>query len=432
MHGRFYSDAHSIDQIIKEMSLITNSKQSMRILYLHQYFTTPDKPGGTRSYDLAKWLVSAGHEVHMITSETEADTEHASWFRTEEAGIKVHWLPVPYDNHMGKYLRMKSFLSFACRCASKAASIEADVLYASSTPLTIAIPGVRAAKRQNIPLVFEVRDLWPEAPIQMGMLPGPLIPFVKRLERYAYDNSTHIVTLTPGMREHILARGIAESNVSMIPNLSNLDLFRPGIDGSEFRKRYGINDEFLLIQFGSMGPLYGLDFVLDLALELLKRNVHDVKILLIGEGKERSRLIKRVKNENISNLQIIDPLPKNQVPEGVAAADACLNTCINLPVIHTASPNKMFEALSSGKPVITNMPGWMESLVKDHNTGIFVEPDNVSDFADKIIMLKTMPAEKRDEMGKNGRQLAEKSFSVDNLAKQLELVLKDACNDFKS
>src|SRR5690606_3755255 len=139
---------------------------SMKILYLHQYFNTPNMSGGTRSYEMAKRLVAAGHEVHMITSWVQ-ETNHLDWFNEEIDGIKVHWFPNPYSNKMSYKQRIQAFLRFAYASMQKIATIPADIVFATSTPLTIAIPGVLGARKQKIPMIFEVRDLWPEVPIAM-------------------------------------------------------------------------------------------------------------------------------------------------------------------------------------------------------------------------------------------------------------------------
>ena len=146
----------------------------MRIVYLHQYFRTPDMVGGTRSYEMARRLVDKGHSVHMITSSETPSDDEALWRTTNENGIDVHWTPVPYDNSMGYNARIKAFFAFAWRAAHKTATFSPDVIFATSTPLTIALPGVYGAYRAGCPMVFEVRDLWPLVPIEIGALRNPV------------------------------------------------------------------------------------------------------------------------------------------------------------------------------------------------------------------------------------------------------------------
>lgn len=144
----------------------------MHIVYLHQYFNTPAMSGSTRSYEIARRLVSAGHRVSVVTSSRISD-DRKGWVQSNESGIDVHWLAVPYSNRMAYGERISAFLRFAFGAARRAASLRGDVVFATSTPLTIAIPGVFAARKLKVPMVFEVRDLWPEVPIAIGALRNP-------------------------------------------------------------------------------------------------------------------------------------------------------------------------------------------------------------------------------------------------------------------
>ena len=199
----------------------------MKILYLPQYCTTPAMSGGTRSYEMAKRLVAAGHEVHVITTWRGA-SERRDWWVEDIDGIQVHWLPVPYSNAMGFARRLKAFFHFAARSARRAVTIGGDVVFATSTPLTIALPAVAAARKLKRPMVFEVRDLWPLLPIAIGALRSPVtIALARWLERFAYRNADRIVALSPGMAEGVVATGYDPARVHVIPNSCDLDLFQP-------------------------------------------------------------------------------------------------------------------------------------------------------------------------------------------------------------
>ena len=206
----------------------------MKITYIHQYFNTRDMSGGTRSYEMARRLVSMGHEVTMITSWRSSHVG-THWFETDESGIKVLWLPVKYSNHMSYAARVRAFFRFAFGAARKAASLPADVVFATSTPLTIAFPGIFAAKALNVPMVFEVRDLWPELPIAIGALKNSMLKYAAvRLERFAYNNSSRIIALSPGMRDGVVRSGYSENRVTVIPNSADLELFDPISTESDF------------------------------------------------------------------------------------------------------------------------------------------------------------------------------------------------------
>jgi glycosyltransferase involved in cell wall biosynthesis len=402
----------------------------MKILYLHQYFYTRNmiSVAGNRSYEFARRLVSMGHQVDMITSYTHAqENDPKNWFETDEEGIHVHWLPVPYSNKMAFRKRIHAFLQFSISASRKAATIDADVIFATSGPLTIAIPGLYASWYQNIPLVFEVRDLWPEGAIQLGVLTNPLAKWLaRRLECLVYQKSRHIVALSPGICEGILKTGISADKVTVIPNAADLDLFHPKVDGSNIKAKYSLNGRFSLAYFGTMGLANGLEFVLDAAAELKRRHVDDIVFILHGDGMKRLSLEARARREGLDNVIFSDPTPdKCRIAELAAAVDVCMTIYKNFPVLQTCSPNKLFDALAAGKPILTNMPGWLGAIAEEEKTGVLVEPDNVTDFAEKVLWMYDHPNE-LNKFCYNSRQLAEKKFSRDILAKRLEAILKQA------
>lgn len=405
---------------------------AMNIIYLHQYFTTPERVGGIRSYEMARRWVANGHKVHILSLSNEV-RETPGWFTTEVEGIQVHSLPIPYSNRQSNATRIRSFLAFAFGAAHRASVLDADVVFATSTPLTIAIPGVLTAWRKRIPMVFEVRDLWPEAPIQMGALTsGPLKAGAKRLERFAYRNAAHIVALSPGMKEGVVGEGVLPERVTMIPNASDLELFRPEIDGGTFRDQLNLGDKTVFMYCGTMGEANGLSFVVDGAAELKRRGRDDIAIVLHGDGRERDMLETRKLQDGLDNVTFSTwNLHREDLARLIAAADVCMTIYKNVPVLYTCSPNKMFDSLSAGKPVLTNMPGWLGGLVEDNEAGVFVKPDDAMDFADKAEFLATHP-ELRETYGKNARQLAEREFSRDLLAGRLEAVLQRVVDQRRS
>lgn len=401
----------------------------MRILYLYQYFATRSQAGGTRCYEFARYLQQQGHQVTIVTATREPESQERKTQRQEIDGIEVIALNAGYANYMQgtqlTYLRrVYNFLIFALSSTWRGLLMsKPDVVFASSTPLTIGIPGLIISKLRRIPLVFEVRDLWPEVPIQIGALESPLLQKMARwLERTIYRHSTHIVALSPGMLDGIVATGVPASKVTIIPNASDLDLFSPTVDGSRYRRELNLNGQFMCAYFGAMGKLHGLGNVLDAAAELKRRQVNDVTFVLKGDGKEREMLAARCEAEELTNVILSEPGPKQEIPQLAAAADICMNIAINLPILSASSPNKMFDALAAGRPVLVNIPGWMQELVEQNLAGVFVEPDNSNDFADKIVYLRDNPA-LCAEYGQNARKLAEEQFARHKLAQRLEQTL---------
>lgn len=400
----------------------------MKIIYLHQYFNTPDMVGATRSYEMARRFVAAGHEVHMITSQ-RVDSQQTGWFESDEAGIQVHWYPVPYSNHMSYRKRLVSFLSFALAARNKVTELEGDVIFASSTPLTIAIPAVPAARKKKIPLVFEVRDLWPEMPIAMGVIRSPLLKSLAyKLEKWAYNNSAAIVALSPGMKEGVVKSGYPAEKVAVIPNSSDNNDFRyDALAERAFRvEREWLNDKPLLVYTGAFGKVNGVCFMVKLAKELLDCG-SNIRILLVGDGMELVMLKQTAKQSGVylENLFIEESLSKKEMPALLSAATFASNLVIDLPEARANSANKFFDALAAGKPILLNHGGWMHELVQKHQCGLGMWQRPIREVAEELDDKMNDPVWLY-EAGKAARKLAEVHFDRDDLAEQLMSVLSAA------
>lgn len=398
----------------------------MKVIYLHQYFNTPEMSGGTRSYEMARRLVSAGHEVHMVTSWRNDDGRSPEWFITDEAGIKVHWLPVPYSNHMSYRERISAFISFAFRSMSKANGLDGEVIFATSTPLTIAIPAVFAARKKKIPMVFEVRDLWPELPIAMGALRNPILRWLAyRLERWAYKNSAAVVALSPGMRDGVVSTGYPVNQVAVIPNSSdNTEFVHNQQAALQFRAaRDWLGARPLLVYGGTFGRINGVGYMVELAKELLEVNP-EVRILLVGDGQEKDAVRKQAQQARVLgvNLFIEAGLPKNQMPALLSAADMASSLFIDLPEMQPNSANKFFDALASGTPVMLNYGGWMHELVETRACGLAMWRKPTTEVA-RILAERITDAQWLKTAGVAARALAESEFDRDKLAAQFAEVI---------
>lgn len=400
----------------------------MKIIYLHQYFNTPDMSGGTRSYEMARRLVAAGHEVHMVTTWREA-TEKKGWFLTEEAGIQVHWLPVPYSNKMGFGERILAFFRFALQSARKATSLPGDVVFATSTPLTIAFPGIYASRCKKIPMVFEVRDLWPEIPIAIGALRSPSLRLAaKMLEKLAYKYSQHIVALSPGMRDGVVHAGYPANRVSVIPNSSDLDLFDPSLsDRSTFFEQYPeLKGSPLVLYTGTMGKINGVGYMVNIAKSSLRLN-QKINFVVIGHGAEEEIIRKQAANLGVlgNNFFIYSAVAKKMMPNILAAADIALSLFIDLKPMWANSANKFFDALASATPIAINYSGWQAELLEETGAGL-VLPANSPEEAARLLVARLADQVWLKAAGAKARQLAEVRFSRDILASQLEQVLVGA------
>lgn len=396
----------------------------MNIIYLHQYFNTPEMPGATRSYEMARRLVARGHRVQMITADRTGRAR--KWRRTEEAGIDVHWCPVAYSNRMGFSKRLWAFGRYCWLSGRKAAALDGDVVFATSTPLTIALPAVYAARKKSIPMVFEVRDLWPDTPIAVGALRSrPTIAASRWLERFAYRNAAHVVALSPDMRNGVVAAGYPHRQVSIIPNSSDVQLFRvPQRAGREFRHRYGwLQDRPLVVYTGAMGTVNGVDYLARLAAEVRPRDP-EIRFLVIGQGREEEK-VRRVALE-LGVLDhtffILPPIPKAQMPAVLSAADVATSTVIDRRALWANSANKVFDALAAGRPIVINHEGWLADMIRHSGCGLVLDAGDLKLAAGQLIAAVRNRAW-FEAAAASSRRLGEERFNRNSLAAQLESVL---------
>lgn len=402
----------------------------MRIIYLHQYFNTPAMAGGTRSYEIGRRLVAAGHEVHMITSWRENDGGHG-WFSSTEAGMQVHWLRVPYSNRMSYPERIKAFVRFAVGAAHRAASLEADLVFATSTPLTIALPAVYAARRRRVPMVFEVRDLWPELPIAIGALRNPFARWAaRRLEHWAYRHSEAVIALSPGMRDGVRRADYPPERIAVVPNGSDNALFRPDANaGAAFRASRGwLGGNPLLVYAGTFGRINDVGYLVGIAAQL-RAIAPAIRILLLGDGHEWERVRERARAQGVldKNLYMERSLPKAEMPAVLAAADMAASLFVDLPEMRANSANKFFDALASGTPVLLNYGGWQAELIRKAEAGFVTWGLPAEQAAREIARVMNDAAWLR-AAGRNARALAERVFDRDLLAARVERVLAAAAS----
>ena len=403
----------------------------MKIIYLHQYFITPESSGGTRSYEFAKNLVKMGHEVTIITSYRETYKDKI-WFETEECGIKVHWLPLKYSNRFNFFERLKVFCSFSWKSYLKIRKIEGDIIFASSTPLTIAIPGVLISKSKNIPLVFEVRDLWPDVPIAMKILKNPILIYLsKLLERWAYKNSSSIVALSPEMKKGIVSKKVASNKVAVIPNSSDLKQFEYNEKlSNNFRlSRPWLKNNPLLLYTGTFGKVNDLSYAVRLAHELQKID-SKIKILLIGDGFEKEKLISDAKKKGVldKNIFFENPLPKKDMQACLSAASITANLVTNIKENWANSANKFFDGLAAGKPIFLNHGGWMQDLVLKYDCGLCMHGKKMEEVAKELDIAVSNDIWIKNT-GLSSKNLAQNFFDRNMHSDQLETILTLTINN---
>ncbi|MFB3389186.1 glycosyltransferase family 4 protein [Flavobacterium sp. LAR06] len=392
----------------------------INILYIHQYFKTPEEPGGTRSYWIAKELIKKGYQVTMLTSSNKL----ANKIELKKIeGINVIYIGEKYDQKMSVFRRIFAYFNFMLKSTTIALKQKnIDLVIATSTPLTIGFPALVLSRFKKIPYVFEVRDLWPEVPIQMGGLKNK---FVQRLavlfERTIYKNAKHIIALSPGMKEGVL-KYVSEDKVSMIPNMSKKDEFWPRTKDNALMNELGLKSEsFKIIHFGSLGIANGAMTIIDSA-RILKDD-STVEFIFLGGGATEASLRAECEKFNLSNVRFLGEFSMKQTSEIVNFCDVSIVSFMDLPILYTNSPNKLFDSLSAGKPVIVNSAGWTKDLVEQNNCGYYVNPNIPKELVDKIKYLQQTP-HVVTLMGEESRKLALQNFDKSILCKEFVNVIQ--------
>jgi glycosyltransferase involved in cell wall biosynthesis len=387
----------------------------MKVLYFHQHFTSPKGIVGIRSYQMSRELLRRGHAVTVVCGSYHGGVTGLTGpfvgglRRGMVDGIEVIELDLSYSNSDGFIRRSVTFLRFAARSVWLALTERYDVVFATSTPLTAGIPGIVARWLRGKPFVFEVRDLWPELPKAMGVIRNPLVLWLlSGLEWVSYRSAHRLVGLSPGIVKGIVRRGVDRNKVTLVPNGCDFDIF--GNASEPWRPAQVSPSDFLAIFAGTHGTANGLGAVLDAAAELQRRNRGDIKILLIGTGGMKRELVDRAIRERLQNVIFHDPVDKARLSALLGACDMGLQILANVEAFYYGtSPNKFFDYIAAGLPVLTNYPGWVADMVGDYNAGFAVPPDDPAAFADACEAAASDRV-RLLEMGRMARRLAENQF----------------------
>jgi glycosyltransferase involved in cell wall biosynthesis len=407
----------------------------MKVLYFHQHFTTPKGASGTRSYEFARELLARGHDVTMVCGSYKAGaTGLDGVFKRgrregQVDGINVVEFELPYSNADGFVKRSSTFLKFALRSGWLALTERYDLIFTTSTPLTAAIPGILAAYLRRKPFVFEVRDLWPELPRAMGVISNPVVLWcLGILEKMAYRAADHVIGLAPGIIQGIKQKSRENLRTTLIPNGCDLNLFDSGSEPGQTIAGTSEGD-FTAVFTGAHGIANGLDAVLDAAAELQKRGRDDIKLVFIGDGMKKAQLVERAENQTLSNCVFIDPMPKIELTGLVQKADVGLMILANVEAFYYGtSPNKFFDYIAAGKPVVCNYPGWVADMLNEWHAGVAVPADDAKAFADALIDLADDRA-RLQPMARQARALAEQKFDRRILAATFVDVLESVAED---
>jgi len=377
----------------------------VKVLILHQHFKSPARGGAIRSYYLGKALQQKGIEVSIITAHNDPGIKYEMI-----EGIAVHYLPVSYENRFGFIRRSVSFMRYifgVVRLAPKFRDV--SVCYAISVPLTIGMAAIWIKKRFNIPFIFEVGDLWPEAPIQMGVIRNGMFKrFLFALERYIYRQARSIVALSPSIQEAI-AQKVPGKKIDLIPNMSDTDFFFPTERTVTTDAPYETQGKFVVSYLGAVGLANGLEYFLACARVSQAQNL-PIKFILCGDGARLSYLKDLAAQFKLDNLMFLPFRNREGIRALLATTDAVFVSYKHIPVLETGSPNKYFDGLAAGKLIVINFGGWIKNEITHHTCGVYVDPTRPGNFVEQITpYLNDQALLKKSQQA--GRLLAESSYA---------------------
>src|SRR5690554_527195 len=405
----------------------------MKIVVIHQYFLRPESAGGSRFNEMTRYWTEQGHDVTVIAGQIdytsgETAAEYKGKFVAEEMqdGVRVLRVYTPGAMHKSIVGRMWAFAGFGLSSSMALMTHlrEADVVVATSPSLLVLMPGLVAKWLRRWPLVFEIRDLWPESAISTGVLSesSPITKFAYVLEEAGYKSADRINVLTPAFRENLLARKMApDSKIVFIPNGADIELFQPGDSDPEVRERYGWGDKFVVLYAGAHGIANHLWQYIDAA-ELLKDR-DDILLVSVGDGPQKAALVEETERRGLNNLQWIDAVSKAEMPALVRSANTGAAILKRVDTFKTVYPNKVFDYMSCERPVLLAIDGVARELVTEKaKAGVFAEPERPEDLAEKIRWMADNPDELK-AMGERGRRYVEEHFSRPALAQKYLEVL---------
>ncbi len=382
----------------------------MKVLLLHQHFKTPESGGALRSYYLAKALVENGIKVHVITANKE------KIFKSENTeGIEVSYLPIDYDNRFGFFARSWAFLKYvlgAIRLSNQ--HKDADYCYAISVPLTVGIAAQWIKWRHKIPYLFEVGDLWPDAPVQMGFIRNYFFSsFLYQLEKSIYNSASSVVALSPSIQSAI-EKKVPGKVVHLLPNMADCNYYVPEKKNAALEEKYKVKEKFVTAYIGAIGLANGLDYLLECA-NASRKAALPIHFIICGDGALLDRLKGNVKQMGLSNLSFVDFVNREGVKEILNVTDAAFICYKPVPILETGSPNKFFDGLAAGKLIVINFGGWIRKEIEENKCGVFTDPHQPTDFVKKIRPFLIDP-NLLLSFQKASRQLAEQKFSRELLS----------------
>ncbi len=412
----------------------------MHILLVHQYYLGENESGGSRWTEFVKSWIKQGHQVTVLAGMVHYATGNkiekykGLYTSVEEINsnltiIRSHVSELYNVNFLGRLWGYFSFIFSSIYAGIFKANKKYDIIISTSPPLFIGITSLVLSKIKRVPYVFEIRDLWPESAIDIGVLKNRfVIKLSYFLEKIIYNNALKISVLTPAFRDKLIElKGIAPSKIILVPNAADFSLTESLIDNFNvhtFRVKEGFQGKFIILYVGAHGVANHLIQVLDVAEKF--RNETEILFLLIGDEMKKKELVIEAEKRNLFNIKFIDAVPKNEIFKYILSCDVGSSILKKVDTFKTVYSNKTFDYMSCKKPILMLIDGVSRKLVEEANCGLYIEPENIIEF-EKGIRFYFNNKEILNEHGINGYNYAKKHFDRDFISQfyleQLEKIV---------
>jgi glycosyltransferase involved in cell wall biosynthesis len=381
----------------------------MKILLLNQAFVSLDEPGHTRHFEMAQFLRARGHELVIVASDLNYQTGQRTVQRrglfAEQVidGVRVLRAYIFPALHRSYFWRVISFFSFMLSSIWTALIVkDADIIMGTTPPIFQAVSAWVVALIRRKPFLLEVRDLWPEFGVSMGVLKNPIVIALARwLENFLYARATHILVNSPAYKEYMLGRGVPENKITYIPYGTDVNMFNPDVDGSSIRAKLGLENKFIALYAGALGQANDIDTILRAAQRLKPRD--KIRFVLFGDGKERARLESESRRMDLSNVIFAGVCPKKEMPLVIASSDVCLAILQDIPMFRTTYPNKVFDYMAAARATVLVIDGVVRDVIEASDGGVFIQPGDDEGLANAILDLANAP-QRVKQMGLNARE----------------------------
>jgi len=400
----------------------------MKILLINQAFVSPDEPGHTRHFEMARFLQSHGHELIIVASDLNYQTgqrtvERKGIFAEQIIdGVRILRAYIYPALHRSYFWRIISFFSFMFSSVWTALQVrDVDLVMGTTPPIFQAVSAWFVSFIRRKPFLLEVRDLWPEFGVSMGVLKNPVVIALARwLEGFLYARATHILVNSPAYKDYMVGKGVPKYKITYIAYGTDVEMFNPHVDGSSIRTELGLQDKFVVLYAGALGQANDIDTILRAAQRL---NTEDkIRFVLFGDGKERPRLQSEAERMKLSNVIFAGVRPKKDMPRVVASADVCLAILQDIPMFRTTYPNKVFDYMAAGRATVLVIDGITRELIESSGGGVYVHPGDDELLANTILDLSRDP-KRVQQMGQNAREYLVKHLDRrDKLNGTLELL----------